>query len=232
MLAHQSSARIEALRSQWLRDKCVLIRNILTHESALAIHNYLASEMPEDKWDLANYSAKRDSSPKYNRTAGEEGFSTNPRYCYHDRAAGHFSYIFERTLSQNHDDDKLARFLDFITSPGPIGLFNLITGLSLASPGEIFASRYRPGHFLSPHHDRNNGNVAFVFNLTREWMPDWGGNLHSLKDDKKTISRVIQPHFNSMSLMHIDMDRGIEHFVSDVAEGVNENRLSVTGWLI
>ena len=39
----------------------------------------------------------------------------------------------------------------------------------------MFLSRYKSGHFLAPHSDINNGKLAFVFNLTKNWKPQYGG---------------------------------------------------------
>ena len=44
-------------------------------------------------------------------------------------------------------------------------------------------SRYKGGHFLSPHSDKGNGKIAFVISLTKKWKPEYGGILHFMNDD-------------------------------------------------
>src|SRR5207244_3958354 len=102
-------------------------------------------------------------------------------------------------------------------------------GLVVTAPGEMFASKYSPGSFLSPHHDGGNGRAAFVVNLSREWLPQWGGLLTFLNDDWRTVRRVCTPAFNPLCLFELPGDRAVPHLVTQV---VAHHRLAFTGWYV
>lgn len=102
----------------------------------------------------------------------------------------------------------------------------LVSGLELST---LFASCYRPGDFLSPHTDKGNGRVAFVWNLTRDWKPQYGGNLHLLDESWSKVDRVVAPDFNTLVLFNVEGD-GRPHFVSHVAPSVPCPRLAISGW--
>ena len=55
------------------------------------------------------------------------------------------------------------------------------------------ATRYEPGHFLTSHNDSVEGKnrlVAYVFNFTPGWHPDWGGNLMFYDEGAAIRSRL------------------------------------------
>ncbi len=109
-------------------------------------------------------------------------------------------------------------------------LIRSITQINVDKTNEVFASRFMPGHFLSPHHDEGKGKIGFVYSLSKFWRPEWGGALHFMRDDYKTVTRIISPVYNRLTLFDIPSRNGIPHFVSHVVPGANVKRLSVTGW--
>ena len=49
---------------------------------------------------------------------------------------------------------------------------------------DLFAARYSGGDFLLCHDDRlSNRRIAFVYNLTENWLPEEGGALEILETD-------------------------------------------------
>lgn len=88
---------------------------------------------------------------------------------------------------------------------------------------EMFFSVYEPGDFLSTHHDKNKGDVAFVLNLTKNWRPEYGGMLHC--NGEYTV-----PEFNSLIFFEIPENEGIEHFVSEVSRRAPSPRIALSGW--
>ena len=51
-----------------------------------------------------------------------------------------------------------------------------------------------------------------------------------MDDEKEIIERVEIPTFNTLTLFYLPPGKGKWHFVSHVAPGVPELRLSYTGW--
>jgi Rps23 Pro-64 3,4-dihydroxylase Tpa1-like proline 4-hydroxylase len=111
-----------------------------------------------------------------------------------------------------------------------INLLNEITGLELTKMNTLFASKYSTGNFLSPHSDKGNGKLAFVINMTKNWKPQYGGNLHFLSEDRKDIIETWVPDFNNLVIFLVPPETGIPHFVSHVSPSVKFNRYALTGW--
>lgn len=86
---------------------------------------------------------------------------------------------------------------------------------------ETFVSVYDKGDFLSTHTDNQRG-IAFVFNLTKDWKPEYGGMLHV---DEKFYC----PKFNSLTIMELP-DGGLPHFVSEVTNLAPHQRIAISGW--
>jgi Rps23 Pro-64 3,4-dihydroxylase Tpa1-like proline 4-hydroxylase len=125
--------------------------------------------------------------------------------------------------------DLLASFARFMAEPEVLGLLRLVTGAASIDFADAQATWFRAGDFLTRHHDQVEGKgrqAAYVFGLTPEWRPDWGGLLlfHDGDDD---IERGLTPRYNCLNLFAVPQ----EHSVSQVASYVTEPRLSVTGWL-
>jgi len=106
-----------------------------------------------------------------------------------------------------------------------------ITGDSYSHLGEFFASEFTAGQFLSKHHDIQKGKLSVVYSLAKNWDPTFGGNLYVLKPDWEGIETVVLSTFNRLNLMEIPDGQGKPHFVSQVSDGVDAHRLSITGWI-
>jgi SM-20-related protein len=87
---------------------------------------------------------------------------------------------------------------------------------------------YRPGHYLMPHDDQDvaeGRRYAFVINLSRDWHPDWGGQLQFI-DGAGTVLETFMPRWNSLSLFRVPQG----HQVTLVAPWAARPRYAVTGW--
>jgi Rps23 Pro-64 3,4-dihydroxylase Tpa1-like proline 4-hydroxylase len=100
----------------------------------------------------------------------------------------------------------------------------------LKGRGGGFGSWYCPGCFLSTHDDAGYGGLAFVYQLTKGWRPEFGGCLNLVSDDHAGVESLVVPGFNKLVLFDISGPRGRPHFVSEVASGVIPKRFSISGW--
>ena len=79
------------------------------------------------------------------------------------------------------------------------------------------------------------GTLNFVYSLSKNWKPEYGGNLYLLEDDYKTIKKVILSSYNRLALTYMNSpDRkelGTPHFVSQLSNGCVKPRISITGWV-
>ena len=145
---------------------------------------------------------------------------------------GQFAYFFWRSFNDHVGDCicQECQATKWLSHPDFINWLNVATGntLGLTSPFTIFTSRYSKGCFLNTHSDDMNGKLAFVFHLTKEWRPDWGG-LFMAQDKERNVTRTIVPAFNKFVAFKIG-DYATPHMVSQVADNVSKHRLALTGW--
>jgi hypothetical protein len=147
-------------------------------------------------------------------------------------ARGEFAYSFRRTVSNHVEtcDCPVCKALKVFASPSLTGSVSSLTNVSVSVLGHSFASYFASGDFLATHTDKDNGKLAFVWNLTAEnWKPQWGGMLHLLTTDWRDIQLSITPKFNELVLFDV-RGQGKPHFVSQVIAGVTEKRLAISGW--
>ncbi|MGH8162377.1 MAG: 2OG-Fe(II) oxygenase [Gammaproteobacteria bacterium] len=125
----------------------------------------------------------------------------------------------------------LHRFLEYLNSSPMLDFVRQVTGHADVGKADAQATRYLPGHYLRRHNDiiradpEDNRRAAYVFNLTRDWQADWGGQLQFLHDDGG-VEQSWVPGFNTMSLFSVP----VWHCVSCVAPFATAPRLAITGW--
>lgn len=141
-----------------------------------------------------------------------------------------FSYIFNRFMNGTNMSIHEYSLRQLLNSKDFINNLNDITGLELTKLTTLFASKYKPGNFLSPHSDKGNGRLAFVINLTKNWKPQYGGNLHFMNETRTEIIDTIVPSFNNLFIFYVPEEKGIPHYVSHVVNGIKYNRYAITGW--
>jgi hypothetical protein len=91
------------------------------------------------------------------------------------------------------------------------------------------ASLYLPGDFSLPHNDDvttgegTSRQVAFVWHLTKNWRPTWGGDFYWCP-----ANRYFAPVFNTLLLFTVGKDSN--HFVTHVSPFARSKRLAINGW--
>lgn len=234
----------------------LIIDNFLPAALAEEVHAFLDKGMPKDWWDYsfhAPFEAVRCSNlwPNDSHTLQMiKGHRGDPELASALRvadayaksteefAADRIAYAFRRTTMHFETCGCVLCRLEDIFHSGAL-LNRIVEFDGKCSPDDppfdlevatSFASWYAPGDFLSPHSDKNNGDLAFVWNLTKDWRPQYGGNLHFLEKDWTKIDRVVQPGFNQLVIFEVGAE-GIGHLVSHVAPGVTKKRLAFSGWM-
>jgi hypothetical protein len=220
------------LQRQYLGNGYAVIPNFLPAEVAERVHRFLAGSMPEDWWFAAirqPYTSRQLFNKAPANLALIEAHARVARAAF---ASGQFCYFFFRTLSDHPSacpcEVCMARRL--LAATGTRHALSTVTGCPLHETNESFASRYDGGCFLGVHTDAGQGRVAFTWNLTKDWHPQWGGDLHVLENGSLRTKMVISPKFNTLVLLNVAEPAGKPHFVSHVAPGVTSRRLAVSGW--
>jgi hypothetical protein len=226
---------LNALTADYKEQKQVVIDQFLVPETAESLYSFLTKEMPADWW-IANsrpHVSGQDEPHYIRNTPGNSQLILNAHECAASAyAQGDFAFHFLRTMPNHYDecDCKECHFRSFLGSREMLDFISDITGRTYSEVRTIFASCYLPGSFLAPHDDGNNGTLTFVLQLTKNWLPQWGGLLHFLEDDNFEIQKVLVPRFNSLLLFDLPEKNNRNHFVSPVAAHVTVPRLSYTGW--
>lgn len=123
--------------------------------------------------------------------------------------------------------DPLHLFAARLCATEMLDRFRHITQCSALNFADAQATAYSAGHFLNQHDDAVEGKgrvAAYVYGLTREWAPDWGGHL--IFPEGERISGLM-PQFNTLRLFAVPRP----HSVTFVPPFVSYSRYSITGWL-
>ena len=225
---------IESLQKTFKDKGYVVVDDFLKEDIAEELYNFFAFDMPPEWWSVATYPAENHDGVEYNRNLLENEESILLARKHAETAFGQnlFSYAFHRTLSDHYEDCECleCQLRSTIDSKEIYDTISKITDLNIISSNELFAACYVPGDFLSPHQDSPNGIIGFVLQLTKDWKPQYGGLLHFLNDEGTVVEDVEVPKFNTLTMFLLPEDKGKLHYVSHVNPGVNEIRLSFTGW--
>lgn len=221
------------LKYEFLKNGLVTIENWLDDDYAENLWDHL-NTMPEDWWfistrptedggmTIVRNTPEKQSEIEYNKQVANFFFTQN-----------HFSYVFRRTNDDHVDtcDCYECKFKKDAVSVEVKNFIKKITDFDVTKLNEFFASWYESGHFLSPHSDGPNGVLGFVYNLSKDWKPHYGGNLHfQSNNNENIIEKVNVPTFNTLTMFDLETTMGHMHYVSHVAPDITQKRLAFAGW--
>jgi len=198
------------------------IQNCLRQQPVLVIENALNPEDAESLYEGLGASAAW--APQDTQTWKEQGID-----------------VAEFTYSRNHIDiadqrapDALKALNTYLNSKTMKQWFSAVSGRRcdkfIAS-----ATIFDEGDHISEHNDyyiyeepgkpRYVRALTFNYYLSKNWNPDWGGNL-VWKEPYQRIS----PNFNTLVLFNVTTNS--HHWVEPVTKHPGEKRLSITGWFL
>ena len=227
---HLTQSNIVKYQQQYKEKGYVAVPNFIFRDHASQIYHFLNNGIPEHWWSTAVHPGKEQKifvlNGKHTQTIEDK-----KKFPLEEFGKAHFSYTFDRTINNHYKNCTcyMCQFTQFIRTEDFLKNIAMITGENVTSNYTLFASRYTSGDYLSIHTDQGNGKIAFVYNLTAHWKPQYGGCLTMLEDDNYTIKKTFVPGFNTLLMFKVKPG-GTPHFVSHVAPGVNGKRLSITGW--
>lgn len=229
MFQIKSEEEKDRIRGEFVNKRKVEIPQLLEEAVVNKLHQFLTRLLPP-YWYCATCIRKdRKESPLLPAAAKEN----RARIAMAQKAFGEneFAYYFYRTFNAIPGQYSPLEYQirSFFSSPECIAFLNEITGLELTQLNTLFVSKYTSGSFLSTHNDAGNGKLAFVIHLTKDWRPQYGGNLHFLDASREKIIETFTPTFNSMMIFEVP-DEGIPHFVGHVAPNTPVARIALTGW--
>ena len=106
-------------------------------------------------------------------------------------------------------------------------LIHDLTGRDCTGIVRTTASWFAPGGYVLPHSDhRDERTVSFVWHLSKNWLPEWGGALYW--NTEVNEHAFVHASFNTLSLFSVT-DKTI-HMVTPVSPHATEKRLTWNGW--
>lgn len=237
----------ELIRKNYAENGLITIDNFLDEKIADSVYSGLKEISSQGLWYQANH-----GNPKYYKKEliGEEAnhfhfsfrYEMYPlkNYTLEDMSKANIIRKDMKSLhkiSANpemelHYSHPLRQIGDFFNSELAHNLISTITGNPLSSEKALcFASRYTADDFLALHDDGSNNNssprrVAFVLNMTKDWLLHWGGNLVILNEEYDQIIEAHIPKFNSLVLFDVPL----KHAVLPVSCFCQSERFAITGW--
>lgn len=224
---------LRELKYEFLKNGIVTIENFLDYDYADNLWNHL-NTMPQDWWSISSRPAE--GQDMHITRWSEENMDYINRSSEVARAAflnDEFSYIFRRTAADHVEGCTCAecQFNIDLMSNEVIEFLDYVTDYKVNIINELFASWYDGGDFLSPHSDGPNGVLGFVYNLSKDWKPQYGGNLHFQDNfDQNVIQKINVPKFNTLTMFDLATTMGHMHYVSEVVKDVPAKRLAFAGW--
>lgn len=223
---------IEPFRARLRAHGRVQVPGFLQDGAALRLHGCLRDEVP---WESAQRTDAELAPGLLRSPSPGSGEDAAALQAAAERARHGFEFYFDRyrMIDARRDglDPELVlhAVVDFLNTPPFLDFARHLTGDPAIRMVSAIAVRYRHGHFLRAHNDHAGNEdraYAYVINLSRDWLPDWGGLLQFLDPAERRVVDTFVPLWNSLSLFRVPQP----HVVSLVAPWAGSPRYSITGW--
>jgi Rps23 Pro-64 3,4-dihydroxylase Tpa1-like proline 4-hydroxylase len=224
---------VPALAREYRSARRLRVHDLLAEDGLVELYRDLSER--QDWWHLINTPQgvlELDRAARAKMTARRRAALDRQ---VHSGARTGFQYRYEGlrmpAAVAKHDpaDEPLSDFSRLMTSEPMLALLRDITGYGNLSFTDGHATAYGPGDFLTGHDDDVPGKnrlAAYVFGMTPQWRPEWGGLLLIHGPNDATVTGQV-PRFNTLDLFEVP----VTHSVSIVTPAAPVRRYAVTGWL-
>lgn len=220
-------------REEFAKEGVVVIPAFLEIMIAETIYDNIAN-WPRFWWQSSSKTGDENITYIKNEASNQFLINSHKFKVRQGASQGLFSYSFLRTINDHFAECGCQEcfFRKNIVSEESLHLINFITQRNLSSIETLFSSLYEPGDFLTAHQDTANGEVGFVYNLSKYWSPEFGGILSFVEEGSSKILRSIVPSFNTLVMFHLEKMQQTPHMVSQVSDFTPDfaKRLAITGW--
>lgn len=216
----------------YARDGMVQVPDLLEAESAEWLEQALEHDTP---WSLSLMTAEGGKllSPQDMAALGRDALAHRVQSALATGRNG-FSFVYlaypviQAFLTGKEPGHATHILVQFFNDTPFVEFAKAVTGETGISKIDAQATWYRPGDFLTLHDDTGVGErrAAYTLGLTRDWRPDWGGQL-LFHDAAGEIERGFKPAFNVWTVFKTPR----MHSVAPVAAYAGGKRRSITGWL-
>ncbi len=218
---------LEEYRQSWQQDQIVTIKDLFIEQDANHLNHYLLN-VSDDRWSYSIHPYMENNYVFENTEANKEHIKNgmiSANDAYH---RGEFSYVFRRF--EGYEPDGIT-IKEFLLSAQFLNLLHQITNLSFNDIVSTFGSCYHHDCWLSTHFDGERGKIAYVYNLTKDWKEEYGGNFQLLHDNYCGIKTTVKPNFNAFTFFYIQGNQGTPHRVQRVQPDATGKRIAFSGWM-
>jgi len=231
---------VELLKHQFLEKNRLRIQNLLTTESAEAI---LEALMKKTAWHLVH--TDEDANPVQISSSELERLSSE-RYQgiiqkLHQAAPSRYQFIYKYypiidAINEGiiTESSMLFQIASFFNGTEFLKFARELTDSHSLVKVDTKASLYEGGHFLNAHDDNDPSDLgnglrrfAIVVGFTKNWSPNWGGQLNFFTGPNDGSFESWNPGFNTLSIFRVPTIHNVGYVVPYAPHG----RYSVTGWL-
>lgn len=209
------------------KDKRVRIQDVLDFETAAHLFQALDEQVTFDT--AMSVEGKNIVVSNEEWQALEEEQRKQIYFTLMDNAAKGNGFSYGRKyITDSESQPLLKSIFDTLNGTQTLDKISELTGVQGLNYASMQATRYIPGQFLTRHKDvvkAEGRKLAYVFNLSPEWHPDWGGLLQFFDADG-TTTESWTPAFNTLSLFDVENI----HSVTYVAPFAKKPRYALTGW--
>ncbi|MGH8106740.1 MAG: 2OG-Fe(II) oxygenase, partial [Arenimonas sp.] len=174
----------DAYRIALAKNTRVQIPNFLQLSAAERLRSCLQHEVP---WHLAERSdgVSKTIAPVDYAAMDEQARTEHLKRAY-EGARSQFQFVYEsymmvKAVKEGRDPGLILHaILEFLNSIDFLSFAAWLVKDSRITSTTAQATRYRAGHFLTRHEDKDlhqDRAYAYVINLSKNWRVDWGGLL-------------------------------------------------------
>ena len=215
---------IEKYKEIWERERSVTITDLFSDHEPIELWNFYKNNSSFKPCFFTGDADENGEVPLVYADKGTEEYKLLTSRIGEMVNRNEFTYRFSRT----HEIPQAL--IDMWRSKLFLGAIEYITGYSDLEwwRDSTFTSKYEEGDFLSPHTDIHHGRVAFVYQLTKDWVVCKGG-LFLRMSDWINVDKTVVPQFNQLTLFDV-AGEGVPHMVTQVSHGVKDARMGYSGW--
>lgn len=216
----------DTLSNEFKLDKRVQVPQIVQDQQLNALFKCMHNELSYDQALIMNNQAQL--MPLSTFKSLEQAEAKQLVKNVYEQAARGVGFWYGRAPESEKTKPLLIEFKKWLNSNEVFNFVKKITGEQEICNTVIQYTRYLPGDFLTRHKDlgsENTRKIAFVFHLSPQWHPDWGGLLQFYQQDGQPRD-AWAPNFGSLHLFNTQHI----HAVTAITSFAPSARYTISGW--
>lgn len=217
---------IAVLRESYRIDKRTKIAKFLSDEAANTLSECVANDVDFGQAFFIDGASRQARRNELEALSNAQQMELRAQIL--DQAARGVGYWYGRHLATKESPAPVHAWLDWLNSENVLAAFRDITGIDGLRSASAQVTRFMPGDFLTRHNDvvdSEERRVAYAYNLSPSWHPDWGGLLMFFEAGGEPRD-AWPPSFNTLNLFDVMH----AHSVTSVSAFAPQGRYAISGW--